>query len=519
MGRAASFKRFYLYSALSIAVLAACFGVAALLARSLEYAGLALRTPNDDDLRRTISFALAVLVFALPVGALHLRLIQRSLGDPVEAAADVRHFYLNGWIAVAVLVVMGAAAAIAQNALDGSRDVATQLAFLTVALVVGVVAWRWRAATPARTTISEASWGTMVLAAAMLTAAISVGSGVSALARLLTEPPPGGPLGPDGRLPPYSGTWADLHARAVRNAAIQAATALATWAFAARWQWRVPSAPLRRLYLIGAYTVGLGLLSFGAINELELAAAPGATLRGVTGPWPFIAVGLVLVPLHAVALWREGATCGVARGYVAQLLAAVPALFGLAQLVAGLILWWQLFATVVLLGRFGDFGAAQRAGGYTLVGGLLYAAAIYALARATRGAQRSEPRRFYLYTVICLALLATFVMAATTVYSVLVPLLGVAERGSVDRALQWSVPSLIGVLAFATHFVVLRRDSRAAAPPPGSSVAPPAEPSDALVALLAEVRAGHVEIADAAARIRAGATQPWPPDVGSSARE
>lgn len=513
MDRAASFKRFYLYSALSIAVLAASFGVTALIARSLEFAGLALRTPSDDDLRRTVSFALAVLVFAVPIGALHLALIRRSLGDPVEAAADARHFYLNAWVAVAILVVMGAAGLIAQNVLDGSRDLATPLAFLIVALAVGVVAWRWRAATPARTAFWEASWGAVVLAAAMLMVAGSVGSGVSALARLLTEQPagPGGPFAPDGRLPPYSGTWADLQARVAWNAAAQAAIALATWAFAARWQRGVPSAPLRRLYLIGAYTVGLGLLSFGAINGLELATSPGATLRSVTGPWPFMAIGLLLVPLHALALRRESATWGVPRGYVVQMLAAIPALFGLVQLVVGLVLWWQLVVEVVLLGRPGTFGAGPRAAGYTLVGGLLYGAASYALARSTRDSPRAEPRRFYLYTVICLALLATVIAGATTVYNVLIPLLGVSERGSGDRALEWSVPTLIGALVFATHLIVLRRDARAAA---AGSVAPPpaarpiaedlAAPTDPLVRLLADVRDGRVAVADAAARIRGG---------------
>lgn len=518
MDRAASFKRFYLYSALSIAMLAASFGVTALIARSLELAGLALRTPSDDDLRRTVSFALAVLVFAVPIGALHLALIRRSLGDPVEAAADARHFYLNAWVAVAILVVMGAAGLIAQNVLDGSRDLATPLAFLIVALAVGVVAWRWRAATPARTAFWEASWGAVVLAAAMLMAAGSVGSGVGALARLLTEQPagPGGPFAPDGRLPPYSGTWADLSARAARNAVAQVAIALATWAFAARWQRGVPSAPLRRLYLIGAYTVGLGLLSFGAINELELATSPGATMRSVTGPWPFMAIGLLLVPLHALALRREGATWRVPRGYVAQMLAAIPALFGLAQLVAGLVMWWQLFAEALLLGRPGSFGAGPRAAGYTLVGGLLYGAAIYALARSSRGAPRAEPRRFYLYTV---PLIVTLLMGATTVYSVLIPLLGGSERGSGDRALEWSVPTLIGALVFATHLIVLRRDARAAAVSAGPVASLPDTPPDALVALLADVRDGRVGVTEAAARIRAGAGQPSSHEGGTREQE
>jgi len=508
--RAASFKRFYLYSALSIAVLAASFAAAALLSRPLEYAGLALRTPSDEDLRRTISFALSVLVFAIPVGLVHHRLIRRSLGDPVEAAADVRHFFLNAWIALAILVVMGALAAIAQNALNESRDVATQSSFLSVALVVGFAAWRWREQTPAPTRKWEAVCGSVALLVAMLLAAVSLAGAVGAFARLLLDQP-GGPLGPGGRLPPYSGSWADLHARDLRNAGVYTAIALATWAFVVRWQWRVPSVPLRRLYLTGAYAAGLAFLSFGAVNEIEQALTTGATLRTVSGPWPFLAIGLLLTPLHAAGLWRERRSWPAAPGYIPQLLAAVPALFGLAQLLVGLVMWWQLFAEAVLLGRPSFLGAAQRAAGYTLVGALLFGIGITALARSTRGAPRAEPRRFYLYTVICLALLATFLMGATTVYNVLVPLLGVTERGSGDRALQWSVPTLIGAVVFVTHLLVLRRDARADRPPsaiPARQVpafaADPLDAPDPLVALLGDVRAGRVEAADAAARIRGG---------------
>lgn len=507
MDRAASFRRFYLYSALSIAVLAASFGVAALLSRSLEYAGLALRTPSEEDLRRTVSFALAVLVFAVPVGAAHFALIRRSLADPVEAAADVRHFYLNAWIAFAILVVMSALAAIAQNVLNDSRDVATQSAFLVVAASVGLAAWRWRERTPAPTRKWEAICGTVALAVAMLVAAVSLAGAVNALALLLVDQPagPGGPLGPGGRLPPYSGSWADLHARNLRNAGVYTAIALATWAFVARWQWRVPAVPLRRLYLTGAYAGGLAFLSFGAVNEIEQALTPGVNLRGVSGPWPFLAIGLLVTPLHAAGLWRERRSWPAAPGYIAQLLAAVPALFGLALLLAGLVMWWQLFVEAVLLGRPSFLGAAQRAAGYTLVGALLFGIGITALARSTRGAPRAEPRRFYLYTVICLALLATFLMGATTVYNVLVPLLGVTERGSGDRALQWSVPTLIGAVVFVTHLLVLRRDARADRPPSAIPAPPvPAFAADPLVALLGDVRAGRVEAADAAARIRAG---------------
>lgn len=102
-------------------------------------------------------------------------------------------------------------------------------------------------------------------------------------------------------------------------------------------------------------------------------------------------------------------------------------------------------------------------------------------------------------------------MGATTVYNVLVPLLGVTERGSGERALQWSVPALLAALVFAAHLLILRRDAHADGPPSAipapqdrlAAADPPVAP-DPLVALLGDVRAGRVEAADAAARIRGG---------------
>src|SRR5439155_15238594 len=69
--RAGGFRRFYLYSALSIAVLAAALGIGALLNAVLRAAGVGTAL-GAADLSRTISLTIAVLAFALPVGGVHL---------------------------------------------------------------------------------------------------------------------------------------------------------------------------------------------------------------------------------------------------------------------------------------------------------------------------------------------------------------------------------------------------------------------------------------------------------------
>jgi len=74
----------YLYAALSIAGGAIAIALVALLSLALELAGLRALPVSDVSIRERVSVAVAILIFALPVGGIHLWLVARSLRDEPE---------------------------------------------------------------------------------------------------------------------------------------------------------------------------------------------------------------------------------------------------------------------------------------------------------------------------------------------------------------------------------------------------------------------------------------------------
>jgi len=137
--RGAAYRRFYLYSALSVTVIAIAVGGTVLLRLALQSSGFGLR-PSADEASRSISLAVALLAVALPVGGVHLWLIVRSLADPAERAAEIRHQYLNLWVASALLAVLFAGqAAFAALIQQDAPDATVQASVLVVAAVVGAI--------------------------------------------------------------------------------------------------------------------------------------------------------------------------------------------------------------------------------------------------------------------------------------------------------------------------------------------------------------------------------------------
>ena len=65
--RGAAYRRFYLYSALSVAVIATAVALAILLHLGLQTAGFGAR-PLSNEPSRNLSLAIALLAIALPVG-------------------------------------------------------------------------------------------------------------------------------------------------------------------------------------------------------------------------------------------------------------------------------------------------------------------------------------------------------------------------------------------------------------------------------------------------------------------
>lgn len=65
--RSAAYRRFYLYSALSVAVIAIAVAGAVLLRLLLQTFGWGFRSPAND-VSRNVSLAVALLVIAVPLG-------------------------------------------------------------------------------------------------------------------------------------------------------------------------------------------------------------------------------------------------------------------------------------------------------------------------------------------------------------------------------------------------------------------------------------------------------------------
>ena len=146
--RGAAYRRFYLYSALSVAVIALAVAGALLLHIALQSLGFGDRQ-SANDVSRNISLAVALLAVAVPVGGAHLWLIVRSLRDPAEGASGARHQFLNLWLAFGLLVVLFAGqAAFAAVSQQDRADVTTQASIVIVAAIVGAVAAWWVSRTP-----------------------------------------------------------------------------------------------------------------------------------------------------------------------------------------------------------------------------------------------------------------------------------------------------------------------------------------------------------------------------------
>jgi hypothetical protein len=105
-------------------------------------------------------------------------------------------------------------------------------------------------------------------------------------------------------------------------------------------------------------------------------------------------------------------------------------------------------------------------------------------------------RRFHLFSVVCLALVAGLIGGVIGLYSAITALTGTGDRDAARTALTWVVPVVALAAIFARHLALLLRDQRQTH---AAEVAPAADP---LIALLEDVRAGRVSVERAAETIR-----------------
>ena len=489
--RGAAYRRFYLYSALSVAVIALAVAGAVLLRVALESVGFGHPQPAAD-VSRGVSLAAALLAVAAPVCAAHLWLIVRSLSDPAELSAAVRHQYLNLWVAFALLVVLfagqAALAALAQQ--DGS-DVTIQASILIVAAVVGAIAAWWISRTPPSSQQPRVRSAIVVMLVAMALAAFSLGNAASAAGGLFGDPyasPNFFPRGFDPR---------SFQEQTLRSRYLVAGLGLAIWSVGYAWQRPFRETRDRFGLALGGYGLGSALLIVGAAFAIGGAVRfvrDAAEVGAFTGPWAPVAAGALLAIVNGGLLLHDRGRSGHPAITTTRLLLAFPALVGLGLIVGGLGLAWHalLERDVVPASHIGDDIAV--AASLAIIGTLAYVPSW--LAFRARTTAESAARRFYLFTVVCLALVAGLVSAVIVVYNAITVVAGVGEGDAARTAATWVEPALVLAFVFAAHLALLLRDQRQTR---ATAVSPAA---DALVALLEDVRAGRVSVERAALTIR-----------------
>lgn len=496
--RSAAYRRFYLYSAFSVAVIAVAVAAVVLLRLGLSSVwGL---RPSTDEVSRNVSLAVALLVIAVPVGAAHLWFIVRSLADPAEGGAGVRHQYLNLWVAFALLVVLfsGQAAFQAQVSTPG-MDVTLQASILAVAAIVGALASWWISGTPPASPAARIRSAVVVMLVAIAVAAFAVGNAASGAGGMwqnaflhLT------PIDPNLR--GGAGNFEVVRQRSQEGAfssgLLVAGLALTIWSFAFAWQRRWTESRDRLAYAVLAYGLGVATLLIGlphAISDAIRFVNAANQRNPFTTAWPLTVAGVLLVCVHATLLLRDRGRNGHPAVTTTRLLLAFPALVGLGLIVAGLSLAWH-----ALLER--DTATAAHLADDLIVGATLALTGLAAYVPAwvafdARTTAESGVRRFYLFSVVCLALVGGLVSGVVILYNAITALTGVGDRDAPLTALTGILPAVLLTAIFAVHLRWLVRDQRLT----HATEVPAADP---LTALLEDVRAGRVSVEAAAARLR-----------------
>lgn len=483
---AGGYRRFYLYSALSIAVLALAIALAAILSIALRLAGLGLTAPSESDVRSAIALAVAIGLVAGPVGAVHLALIRREL--PAEGSSDVRHFYLNLWIFAALLIALIAAQVLANATAPGiTGDRGTPIALIVVAGIVALAGWRWHATTPPRRLRweNDAAYGAMVLA--LLIGLTQLAGAVDAYARLATRA---------DRILAFPGDTSFLE-RQAWTGSWTALGALVVWGIGALWQRDRRTQPIRLRYLVTFHSLGVVLLAAFLVLELAgLARLPlghGSARDAITF-LPQLAVGVALVVLHTPLLVSDRGRNGRPRDVLERVAMAPVSLVAVGLLAAAAVQGWTFVVDHVLaLGGTDD--PLDHAAAIVVSAAL--GVVTYPLAwRVLRSGERGDAtRRFVLFTIVCLSLGGGVVASAAALFELISgALAGSIARSGLHALATWAGIAAIAFAVFVLHLAMLRGDRREALPevPMG----------DALLETLEAVARGELTPTDAAARIR-----------------
>jgi hypothetical protein len=487
--RGAAYRRFYLYSILSVSVVALAIAAMLLLREGLQLVGFGVRSA-PEDVSRAVALAVALIAFSVPVGGAHLWLILRSLADPAERANGVRHQFLNLWVTFALVAELIAGATLINTAVYSTpADVIGQVAIMIVAAIVGTIAAWWIGRTPPASSQPRVRAGIIVMLISMAVAAVSLGGAAGAAGGLFANSyEPRTFSGYDPRL---------FQEQSLRSGYVTAGLALGIWSFGFVWQRPFRETRDRFAYALAFYGIGTLFMlvgaAFGIAGAIRFARDP-AQVESFTGPWGPTVAGALLVTVHLAFLLHDRGRNGHPALTTTLLLLAFPALVGLGCVVGGLGFAWHAVVEreVVPAHAF----THELTQGAALLGVGLAAYVPSWVAFAPRTTVDLAVRRFYLFTVVCLSLVGGLVSGVVVLYNAITAFLGVGGTDAGRAALTWLVPALALAAVFAIHLALLLRDQRR------TRATQPATTADPLTAVLEDVRAGRVSVESAAAAIR-----------------
>ena len=489
--RGAAYRRFYLYSALSITVVALAIAAMLLLREALQAAGFGVRS-LPGDVSRAVALAVALIAFAVPVGGAHLWLILRSLRDPLEAAAGLRHQFLNLWVAFGLGAELIAGTTLINTVTQSaSADVTGPAAIMVVvAAIVAIAVW-WIGRTPPASAQHRVRAAVAVMLVSMVVAAFTIANAAAAAGGLFSFPY----ASPQFYARGYDPTSSQL--LSLRSSYLESGFALAIWSFGFAWQRPFRMSRDRLGYALLGHGAGTVLFLIGsayAIGGAIRFARDAAQAEAFTGAWAPVAAGILLLIVNGVLLLIDRGRNGHPPVTTTRLLLAVSAVVGLGAIVGGLGL-----GSHALVER--EIVAAQHLADDLTQAALLIVIGLAAytsswLAFDARATAESAVRRFYLFTVVCLSLIAGLASGVIVLYNTITAIAGVGQDAA-RTALTWIVPAVTLAVLFAAHLALLLRDQRA------TRAAEVVTPADPLVALLEDVRTGRVSIESAAAKLRA----------------
>jgi len=483
-------KRVYLYTAATFALLFSAGVTVNLLINLFHLAGLepqefdyqsgsysALPAPTSQEVvQSVVLFVVVAVLVGLLFGGGHYWLIRRDAhSDPGADAGATRHLFLNGLMALAVLVAVPTAlSALSTLEPDGTSyvDPAVPLAFALVAwlVFVGVALERarvnpaGRAATIIRQIHEDGVQAILVLIASSVLFSASnavihrelVQSNVVQISCFNAPEIPHPTLVPCPS-PPFLGPILE---------AVFAVLAWGIYVRLAAWSRR---AVLQRILWYAALGYGLVWLLYGVSQAIYTGAA---ALFGASDAWqeslnnslPFVGAlltGALIASPYALWIRRMAAQMPARWVAIHQGLLAIPAALSLGFFLAGVTLVLEgLVEQIIPAGNRLDADGWATAVG-ALVAGLGYPSLWLRLRRASDPAQVGPviPRRIYMLAALAATAIGAIIALVITVYQIVAIFLGL-ESGDSFVARQSAVALLALGAAALYHTLRLRADLR-----------------------------------------------------------